>query len=116
MQNTPHRLKTRGAGKAAVPWVFASELARTHIRLQQSEAHRYRERYRTVINSAVEKIKGSTILHELFHDPALATRGVVFSAVDIFFTLANVPLPLSDFEFAVKEFFSAWTNPAWRRQ
>ena len=58
--NTPHRLKTRGAGKAAVPWVFASGLARTHSRLRQSEAHRYREHYRShilVVNSGVGKSK-----------------------------------------------------------
>jgi hypothetical protein len=53
---------------------------------------------------------------ELFHDPSLTTSGIMFSAVDTFFTLADISFSFCDLELAIEELFSTRTNPARRGQ
>jgi hypothetical protein len=50
----------------------------------------------------------------LFHNPTFAPGGIVLSAVDILFALANVSLSLSDLELAFEDFFGTRATPARR--
>jgi len=58
--------------------------------------------------------KNALNIHELFHNPAFTTSGIMFSAVHIFFTLADVSLSFRDPEFTVEELFGTGSSPTGR--
>ena len=49
----------------------------------------------------------------MLHDPRLSSRGIVLTTIDLFFTLADFALALSDLEFPLNDVFDARGGPAW---
>jgi hypothetical protein len=58
--------------------------------------------------------RGDGDIHELFHDPTLAERGIMFSTVDLLLTLADLALALCYAELAIENLFCTMTDPTWR--